>query len=45
MRRTNSGDRSCCDDWTNLLKAISLSEFASSPIVARYGSEKLWFKE
>jgi hypothetical protein len=40
LRRTNSGDRILIDDWTNLLKAVGLSDLASAPIVARYGSEK-----
>lgn len=40
MRQSNSSDRTLSDDWTNLLTAEGLSEFASAPIVGRYGSEK-----
>lgn len=32
-RGANSGDRVLSDDWTNLLTAVGLSEFASAPIV------------
>lgn len=45
MRRTNLGDRTLSDNWTNLLKAVGLAEFAFAPIVGRYRSQKLWFKE
>ncbi|MBW4562704.1 MAG: DUF928 domain-containing protein [Mojavia pulchra JT2-VF2] len=41
MHRTNSSSRVVAEDWTNLLTSVGLSEFASAPIVARYGSEKL----
>ena len=40
MRQINSGDRALSDDWTNLLTSVGLSEFASAPIVARYGSQR-----
>ncbi|YAG15017.1 DUF928 domain-containing protein [Nostoc sp. DSM 114161] len=40
MRRHNPGDRVLLNDWTNLLTAVGLSEFASAPVIGRYGSEK-----
>ncbi|MBW4607914.1 MAG: DUF928 domain-containing protein [Hassallia sp. WJT32-NPBG1] len=40
MRRINSGDRVVAQDWNDLLTAVGLSEFASAPIVKRYGSER-----
>lgn len=40
MRRINSGDRVVAEDWTNLLTAVGLQEFASAPVVTRYGSQR-----
>ncbi|MGF1974687.1 MAG: DUF928 domain-containing protein [Nostoc sp. CmiSLP01] len=40
MRRNNPGDRVLFNDWNNLLTAVGLSEFASAPVLGRYGSEK-----
>ncbi|NMG09200.1 DUF928 domain-containing protein [Brasilonema sp. UFV-L1] len=40
MRRTNSGSSVLTQDWTNLLKAVGLEEFANAPIVGRYGVER-----
>ncbi|MEH2072571.1 MAG: DUF928 domain-containing protein [Nostoc sp.] len=40
MHRNNPGDRTLSDDWTNLLTAVGLSEFASAPVIGRYGSQR-----
>ncbi|MBW4626656.1 MAG: DUF928 domain-containing protein [Brasilonema octagenarum HA4186-MV1] len=40
MRRTNSGSSVLAQDWTNLLTAVGLEEFATAPIVGRYGMER-----
>ncbi|BAZ21343.1 hypothetical protein NIES4073_22210 [Kalymmatonema gypsitolerans NIES-4073] len=40
MRRTNSGSAVLTQDWIDLLKAIGLQEFATAPIVGRYGLER-----
>lgn len=39
-RATPSEYRTLSDDWANLLTVVGLKEFASAPIVERYGSEK-----
>jgi hypothetical protein len=40
MRRTNSGSSVLAQDWIGLLKAVGLEEFATAPIVQRYGFER-----
>ncbi len=40
MRRTNSGSSVLAQDWIDLLKAVGLQEFATAPIVQRYGLER-----
>ncbi len=38
LRRINPGARILSEDWTNLLKAVGLEEFAGAPIIERYSS-------
>jgi hypothetical protein len=40
MRRTHSGSAVLTQDWIDLLKAVGLQEFATAPIVGRYGLER-----
>ncbi|MGH7998651.1 MAG: DUF928 domain-containing protein [Brasilonema sp.] len=40
MRRTNSSSSVLARDWNDLLKAVGLEEFATAPIVGRYGLER-----
>ncbi|WP_017317979.1 DUF928 domain-containing protein [Mastigocladopsis repens] len=40
LRRINSGSSVLAQDWSNLLKAVGLEEFAAVPIVQRYTLEK-----
>ena len=40
LRRTNSASSVLAQDWTDLLKAVGLEEFAGAPIVQLYSPEK-----
>ncbi|MEC4812038.1 MAG: DUF928 domain-containing protein [Scytonema sp. PMC 1069.18] len=40
LRRNNSNSPGLGRDWNDLLKAVGLEEFATAPIVGRYGSER-----
>ena len=40
MRRADPASHVLVEDWTKLLKAVGLEEFAQDPILGRYGSER-----
>ncbi|MBR8836069.1 MAG: DUF928 domain-containing protein [Stigonema ocellatum SAG 48.90 = DSM 106950] len=40
MRRVDPASHVLVEDWTKLLKAVGLAEFAQEPILGRYGSER-----
>ncbi len=40
LRRSNSSSHILTQDWTNLLKAVGLEEFAKAPIVEYYNLQK-----